>query len=154
MTEADVAISAAESADFDDAARLRAGMAREEDRGWDERFPGWQARFAEYFRRRQQRGDSQVYVARRGGEVVGVAAFSITDEYRTFVLGQPRAHVNSVYVIPALRRRGIARRLMEAGLAWMRERGCVLARLRTSKAGRPLYASLGFVEGSEMELEL
>jgi hypothetical protein len=43
---------------------------------------------------------------------------------------------------------------MTAGIEWLRRRGCVMVRLRTSEEGRPLYRTLGFVPGTEMELEL
>jgi aminoglycoside 6'-N-acetyltransferase I len=83
-----------------------------------------------------------------------MAAFSVLDEYRAAAFGRPRGFVNGVFVEPQWRRRRVARRLMERGLQWLKERGCVMARLRTSEAGRGLYESLGFATGSEMELDL
>lgn len=136
------------------AAAMRARMAQEMDREWDERYPGWQARFAEYWRVKHVAGAAQFFYAQRDGEIVGTAVVSISDEYRNTTLGQPRGYVNSVYVVPEERRSGVGRALMEAGIAWLRERGCVMVRLRTSAEGRNLYESLGFVTGSEMELEL
>jgi GNAT superfamily N-acetyltransferase len=136
------------------AAALRALMAREMDGDWDAEHPGWRDGFVRFFRDKQARGDAQLFYAEREGEIVGMAAFSVLDEYRAAAFGQPRGWVNSVFVVPDVRRRGIARRLMLAGLEWFRQRGCVMARLRTSDEGRPLYETLGFVEGREMELEL
>ena len=136
------------------AAELRAVMAREMDGDWDAEHPGWREGFVQFFRDKQARGDAQLFYAERDGEVVGMAAFSVLDEYRAAAFGKPRGWVNSVYVLPALRRRGIAKELMLAGLDWLRRRGCVMARLRTSDEGQPLYETLGFVAGSEMELDL
>lgn len=136
------------------AAELRAVMAREMNGDWDLEHPGWRKGFAQFFRDKQARGDAQLYYADRNGEIVGMAAFSVLDEYRAAAFGKPRGWVNSVYVIPPLRRRGIAKELMLAGLDWMRRRGCVMARLRTSDEGRPLYEMLGFVPGTELELQL
>ncbi len=135
-------------------ARLRALMAAGEGHAWDAEHPGWRERFAAYFAGRQLRGEAQVFFATHDGRVAGAAAFSIVDEYRVTVLNQPRGWVNSVYVLPEFRRRGVARRLMEAGIAWLRERGCVKVRLRTSDEGEPLYAALGFRPGRELELDL
>lgn len=136
------------------AAELRAVMAREMDGDWDAEHPGWREGFVQFFRDKQARGDAQLFYAERDGEVVGMAAFSVLDEYRAAAFGKPRGWVNSVYVLPALRRHGIAKELMLAGLDWLRRRGCVMARLRTSDEGQPLYETLGFVAGSEMELDL
>ena len=136
------------------AADLRAEMALEMGHDWDREHPGWRERFAEFFREKQRRGDAQLFYAWFDGKVVAMAAFSVLDEYRAHAFGKPRGFVNSVYVVPALRRRGVARALMVAGLDWLRARGCVMARLRTSEEGRKLYEDLGFVSGTEMELDL
>lgn len=144
----------AQLAEIDTAAQLRAGMAREMGHDWDTEHPGWRAGFVQFFHDKQARGDAQLFYAECDGAIVGMAAFSVLDEYRAAAFGKPRGWVNSVYVIPSLRRRGIAKALMVAGLDWLRKRGCVMARLRSSDEGRPLYEMLGFVSGSEMELDL
>ena len=154
MSPDKVSIRAANAAELHVAAALRDEMALEMGHCWDDEHPGWRERFAAFFAERIRRGDACVYYAEVGGTVVGMALFSVLDEYRAATTGQPRGWVNSVYVRPHLRRRGIAKRLMEAGIAWMRSRGCAVARLRTSDAGRPLYEQLGFVTGTEMELSL
>jgi GNAT superfamily N-acetyltransferase len=60
------------------------------------------------------------------------------------------ALVVNVYVAPAYRRLGLARRLMEAILAWSREQGIERVVLHPSSMGRPLYESLGFVPTNEL----
>jgi GNAT superfamily N-acetyltransferase len=149
-----VVVRSARLSEIGAAAELRAGMAREMGHDWDAEHRGWRDGFVQFFHDKQARGDAQLFYAERGDEIVGMAAFSVLDEYRAAAFGQPRGWVNSVYVIPSLRRRGIAKKLMEAGLDWMRKRGCVTARLRTSDEGRPLYELLGFTPGTEMELDL
>lgn len=62
----------------------------------------------------------------------------------------PQALVRDVYVVPAWRGRGVARRVMEALLAWTTERGVSNVVLHASAAGRPLYERLGFVPTNEM----
>jgi GNAT superfamily N-acetyltransferase len=68
---------------------------------------------------------------------------------------QPRrAWVVNMYTEPAHRRHGLARRLMQAMLAWCRESGMSSLYLHASDEGRPLYASFGFVPTNEMRIEL
>jgi GNAT superfamily N-acetyltransferase len=64
------------------------------------------------------------------------------------------ALVVNVYVEPAYRRQGLARRLMEAILAWSREHGVERVSLHASMMGQPLYESLGFVHSNEFVLYL
>jgi GNAT superfamily N-acetyltransferase len=154
LTIGDIIVRPARPDEMEHAARLRAAMAHEMDRTWDSDHPGWRRRYAEYFRAKQERGGCQMFYAQRSGEIVGMAAFSLLDEYRVAVFGRPRGFVNSVYVVPALRKRGIATALMGAGIGWLRKRGCEIVRLHASEEARTLYASLGFVPGREMELSL
>lgn len=65
-----------------------------------------------------------------------------------------RAQILNVYTDPAHRRRGVARRLMEAMLAWCREQGYATVSLHATDAGRPLYEALGFRPTNEMRLDL
>ncbi len=64
------------------------------------------------------------------------------------------ALVVNVYVQPAYRRRGLARRLMLAILDWCREQGIERVVLHASVMGRPLYESLGFTLSNELFLYL
>jgi len=54
------------------------------------------------------------------------------------------AYVYNVYTEPAHRRRGLARRLMEAIHEWCRGEGITSAALNTSDEGRALYEALGY----------
>jgi len=65
-----------------------------------------------------------------------------------------RAMILNMYVESAYRRRGIARSLMEAMIAWCREQGFVHVGLHASDEGRPLYEKLGFRATNEMRLDL
>lgn len=64
------------------------------------------------------------------------------------------ALVVNVYVQPAYRRNGLARRLMVAILDWCRKQGIERVVLHASIMGRPLYESLGFTATNEMSLYL
>jgi GNAT superfamily N-acetyltransferase len=65
-----------------------------------------------------------------------------------------RAWVINVYCEPAYRRRGLARRLMQAAIDWARGEGFRILSLHASREGRPLYQSLGFQPTNEMRLRL
>jgi GNAT superfamily N-acetyltransferase len=58
--------------------------------------------------------------------------------------GDRLAFVYNVYTEPAHRRRGLARRLMEAIHVWCRDDGVTSLALNASEDGRPLYEALGY----------
>jgi predicted GNAT family acetyltransferase len=58
--------------------------------------------------------------------------------------------VVNVYTEPEWRQRGIARTLMKTAMEWSVARGFDRMVLHASEAGRPLYASLGFLATNEM----
>ena len=64
------------------------------------------------------------------------------------------ARVQSVYVIPDARRRGVGRAIMQHLIQCAREQNVVSLTLRPSNAARPLYATLGFKTVEEMRLIL
>ena len=59
-----------------------------------------------------------------------------------------------MYTEPAVRRHGIAKRLMDEMIEWCRKEGFGSVSLHASEYGRPLYASLGFQATNEMRLKL
>lgn len=65
-----------------------------------------------------------------------------------------RAWVVNMFTEPEHRRRGLARQLMQAIVAWCRSEGMRFLYLHASDGGRPLYESLGFEPTNEMRLVL
>jgi GNAT superfamily N-acetyltransferase len=65
-----------------------------------------------------------------------------------------RPFVVNMFTEPEHRRRGLARRLMEAMVGWCRDEGYRTLYLHASDEGRPLYAALGFEPTNEMRLKL
>lgn len=60
--------------------------------------------------------------------------------------------VLNVYTEPAFRRRGLARRLMQEILAWVRETQLDSLVLHAAPDGRALYEQMGFAPTNEMRL--
>lgn len=68
---------------------------------------------------------------------------------------QPRrAYILNLYVYPAYRRQGVARRLTQTTLEWCRKEGFRTVSLHASQYGRSLYESFGFAPTNEMRLKL
>jgi len=68
--------------------------------------------------------------------------------------GGRRGNILNVYVEAEFRRRGLARELTLAAMAWCRENGINYVILHASKEGRPLYESLGFEPTNEMRMSM
>ena len=62
------------------------------------------------------------------------------------------AHVANIYTEPEYRRRGIARQVMQAILAWCEENAMDQVTLAASDEGRALYEALGFRPTNDMRL--
>jgi len=58
--------------------------------------------------------------------------------------GDKLAFVYNVFIDPQLRRRGLARMLMDAIHAWCREHGVGSIALNASREGLPLYEAMGY----------
>lgn len=88
------------------------------------------------------------------GEVVAGGGILIRQELpRPGILeGGAAAHIVNVYTQPSHRRRGMARKLMQAILDWCKAHRFVTVTLAASDEGRPLYESLGFQATNTMSL--
>src|SRR5262249_40512634 len=62
----------------------------------------------------------------------------------------PEAIILNMYVQPAHRRRGLARRLLEGMLDWCKAQNIVRIVLHPSDQGRALYESMGFQPTGEL----
>lgn len=89
------------------------------------------------------------FLARIDGEAVGLAEASVRHDHVNGTSSSPVAFLEGLYVVPARRRRGVARRLVAAVEDWARSRG--LAELASdapvdNAASLALHARLGFAE--------
>ena len=71
-----------------------------------------------------------------------------------YTQGEPEAIVLSIWTDPEHRRRGLARRVMDALLAWCQANGVRRVCLHASPDGRALYEQLGFRPTNEMRIDL
>ena len=89
-----------------------------------------------------------------------MAAWSRAEEWQSSPINprrrirRRRAYVLNMYTEPAHRRRGLAKRVLEAIVVWCREQGFKVVLLHASDAGRPLYRQFGFEPTNEMRLLL
>jgi GNAT superfamily N-acetyltransferase len=95
------------------------------------------------------------WIAEEGGHPVGSGALLVQLAIpRPFIDSEREGRVQSVFVEPAARRRGIARAIMEEIIAYARALPLIRLTLHPSDDGRALYASLGFVALDDMALRL
>lgn len=98
-------------------------------------------------------GTYAAWIAEDGGETVGSGAVLVHAAIPRPGLASDRAgRVQSVYVVPAARRAGVARAIMAEALAFARETQLIFLALHPSDDARPLYASMGFQDADEMLL--
>ncbi|HRN61371.1 MAG TPA: GNAT family N-acetyltransferase [Luteimonas sp.] len=100
----------------------------------------------DWLRTRLRFGESKVLVARSGRDAVGFAqlypSFSSVRMARTWIL-------NDLFVLPATRRQGVARALLDAAAQFAREDGAaaiVLETTRDNDAARATYRAAGWRE--------
>ncbi len=64
------------------------------------------------------------------------------------------ARIRAMFVAPEFARRGVGRRLLDAGLAAARAAGFTRAELMSTLPGVPLYSAYGFASGERKEITL
>lgn len=82
----------------------------------------------------------------RGEVVAGGGASILPWPPGPWSMSDRLAFVYNVYTEPAHRRRGLARLVMRAIQEWCRRQGVTALALNASRAGRPLYETLGYVD--------
>jgi len=100
-------------------------------------------------------GSTRAWVIDDGGTIAASGALKFTD-WLPRPDGQRRGlvYVHSVYCAPEYRRRGLARRILQAMIGHCRENGWPRISLHASDLGRGLYEDLGFQPTNEMRLVL
>ncbi|MFH7030696.1 MAG: GNAT family N-acetyltransferase [Heteroscytonema crispum UTEX LB 1556] len=63
-------------------------------------------------------------------------------------------YIWGVYVEPSYRRQGIAKKLTNKAIQYLKTIDCTRVILNASPSGKPVYSSLGFIESNAMQLSL
>ncbi len=99
----------------------------------------------------------QSFLAELDGVIVGSTSCqlytglypnAIKSNYRQF------GYIWGVYVEPEYRRKGIAKKLTNTAIEYLKIIGCTRVILNASPAGKAVYQSLGFVDSNAMHLDL
>ena len=95
------------------------------------------------------------WLAEHEGKIVGGAGLWMMEFPPNWMDEQPlRAYLLNFFVVPEMRRQGLARKLLNLSLEEARARGVKIVTLAASKFGRPLYEQYGFKPTNEMLLRL
>lgn len=96
------------------------------------------------------------WLAEDGGRVVAGGGLQLRDRLpQPDDLGDaPGAYILNVWTEPTHRRRGLAASILDAMVAWCRERGIRRLALHPSEDGRSLYERYGFRPTGELRLVL
>jgi ribosomal protein S18 acetylase RimI-like enzyme len=92
--------------------------------------------------------DMAFFVCERHGELVGFCAVRI-DRAPPILVEVERAQITDLYVVETLRRRGIARALVDAALDWVRARRVARVEVRVAsgnREGQAFWRALGFAD--------
>jgi GNAT superfamily N-acetyltransferase len=120
-------------------------------------YPGMAAAFEHWLRREVPAGTYRGWVVEYGEAAVVVAGGGLIVlpwSPGPVVLDPRCAFVFNVYTDPAHRRRGLARRLMEAMHDWCRSHGIRRIALNASRDGQPIYEAMGYMVAAEPMLRL
>jgi GNAT superfamily N-acetyltransferase len=150
-----IALRRAVSADAALLAEHRARVWREAGgHGDDElvpQIPIWTA----FFARALAEETYVAWIAEERGQAVGSGALLIHLAIpRPWIASEREGRVQSLYVEPEARRRGIARAIMAEIMDYARTLPLIRLTLHPSEEGRTLYTSLGFAPLDEMGLRL
>lgn len=125
-------------------------LARMRHEMWDEMDPDrpagpdYRERLFVYWYETIAAGTTLAWLAEVDGQPVGMVALLLHFHPPLPTTERRRGYVTAVYVVPAHRRQGLGRALMEQVIAYGREHGIQRLELRTSPMARPLYEALGF----------
>jgi len=149
------AIRMATGADADVIAYHRVAMFRDMGILRDEEMPSIEAVTRTYLAEALPRREYVGFMVEADGSVVAGGGLFVRRLLPRpgWPTGGDEAYVLNVYTEPAHRRRGLARALMEAIMAWCDARGMSRVTLHASDDGRPLYETLGFLQTNEMRWE-
>ncbi|MBE9050223.1 GNAT family N-acetyltransferase [Nostocales cyanobacterium LEGE 11386] len=119
--------------------------------------PNWLDITLQFTKQARQELFYQAFVAEIDNVIVGSVSCQLfsglypnvfTAEYRKY------GYIWGVYVEPAYRRQGIAKKLTQSAVAHLKAIGCTRVVLNASPSGKPVYSNLGFLDSNAMQLDL
>jgi GNAT superfamily N-acetyltransferase len=111
--------------------------------------------WAEFIRDAIETGEYISWIAEEKGTAIGSGSLLVHRSLpRPNHEGDREGRVHGLYVVPAARKRGIARAIVEEIIAYAREHAFIRLTLHPTDEARSLYAALGFVAVDEMALRL
>lgn len=114
----------------------------------------WLEKTLSFINRARQELRFKGFIAEINDEIIGSSSCQILELYPMISEEYQKGYIWGVYVEPAFRRQGIATKLMNQAMIYLKEIGCTKAVLHASDTGRMLYSSLGYVESNEMTFSL
>jgi GNAT superfamily N-acetyltransferase len=141
--------------DIDTILAHRREMFREMGGHYAENLEAFEQASRKYFEQALQDGSYYGLLCHTGASIVAGGGVVIAPWPGSPLNFSPRrAWILNVYVDPAHRRQGLARKIVEALLDWCRANGFQSVALHASEDGRSLYEKLGFHATNEMRLNL
>ncbi len=95
----------------------------------------------------------KILLFRESGEGAGFIYLSIRTDYVEGSESSPTGYIEGIYVKPDFRRKGISRKLLQAGEAWIKSRNCTQIGSDTSLDNTVSYdfhTSVGFKEAGRI----
>ena len=114
----------------------------------------WLAKTLQFIDRARQDLHYKGFIAEIDDEIVGSTSCQILELYPMVSEEYQKGYIWGVYVNPACRRQGIATKLMNQAMIYLKEIGCTKVVLHASDTGKLLYTKLGYVESNEMVFSL
>lgn len=151
-----IPIRAATPDDYDALAEAFYNMWIDNGMTTDDFSPDWKDQTRAFMEDAETISQGRAFVADANGSVVGTAQCLISRKLYPQALKpdvRKDGYIWGVYVAPTHRRTGLATRLTEACVDYLKEIGCTRVILHASKTGKPVYEALGFGMTNEMRRE-
>lgn len=104
----------------------------------------------EYFRKGFESGEFIVWIAEEDDKIVATSGITLVKIPATFMCQNGHfGYITNIYTLPEYRRRGLGKELVLRLIASAKELGYYKIMLGSTKAGRPLYEHLGFVDAED-----
>lgn len=131
-------------------------LAMFEEAGFADRLAGdFLARVLRDYRELYASRQAMHFLALEGGDIVAMAGGFVKSDLPYRYYNTPRyGFIGDVYTSPPARKKGLASRLSQSVLDWLKSAGVRQVRLLATPAARPIYERLGFTATDEMALTL